>query len=330
MTLLFTSPAGARTFIMMGLVWTCLTAAPSRATGQGARAMLWVDALRGEPIALEDMLQDLRPRDVVYLGEYHSIARHHRLEEELLRYLTQSNRPAVLALEHFEFQQQPALDRFSRGEIGLNELASQTDLARRWPGYTNYLSLLGTAQKSGVALLALNARSDTIRAVARKGLAGVSSTQRKELPEQIVLDDPVYERVLDQSLSVHMAFDPQKLRPVYEAQVCRDETMAARLTEYLASAAGKGRLAIVLCGRGHCEFGLGTPARVARRAPGLTQRILLFSESGDLHLTPAEQKQAREVEISHEFLREIGRAPGDYFHVVEVAAGGEVPPLPPQ
>ena len=54
---------------------------------------------------------------------------------------------------------------------------------------------------------------------------------------------------------------------------------------------------------------------MARRAPGLTQRILLFSESGDLHLSAEEQKQAREVEITHQFLREIGRAPGDYFHV---------------
>ena len=90
-------------------------------------------------------------------------------------------------------------------------------------------------------MLALNARAETIRAVARKGLSGITPEQRKELPQEIVLDDPVYERVLNQSLAVHMAFDPQKLRPVYEAQVCRDETMASHLTEYLGFSSRQGQ-----------------------------------------------------------------------------------------
>jgi hypothetical protein len=47
------------------------------------------------------------------------------------------------------------------------------------------------------------------------------------------------------------------------------------------------------------------------------QRIVLFSESGDLHLTEQERKQARTVEVTHEFLRELGRPPGDYFHITQ-------------
>src|SRR5262249_11746271 len=131
--------------------------------------------------------------------------------------------------------------------------------------------------------------------------------------------DSTYERLLNQTLSVHMAFDPKKLKPVFEAQVARDETMAARLSEYLESSAGHDRIALVICGRGHCEYGLGTPQRVERRLLKILQRVLLFSESGDSELTERERKQAREVEISHQFLREIGRAPGDYVHVVEQA-----------
>ena len=118
------------------------------------------------------------------------------------------------------------------------------------------------------------------------------------------------------------AFDPKNLQPIYEAQVARDETMAARLAEYLQSPAGQGRIALAVCGRGHCEFGLGTPARVARRIPQVTQRIVLMSESGDLHLTAEERKQARDIEITHGFLREVGRPPADYFHIAAPAALG--------
>ena len=116
-----------------------------------------------------------------------------------------------------------------------------------------------------------------------------------------------------------MAFDPEKLRPIVEAQIARDETMAARLTEYLASPAGQGRTAVVICGRGHCEFGLGMPDRVTRRMPEVKQRIVLFSQSGDLQLTESERKQAREIEVPQEFLRGLGRPPADFFHIIETS-----------
>ncbi len=49
--------------------------------------------------------------------------------------------------------------------------------------------------------------------------------------------------------------------------------------------------------------------------PGARQRIVLFSQSGDLELSDQERKQAREVEISHEFLRELNRPSADYFQI---------------
>jgi len=125
---------------------------------------------------------------------------------------------------------------------------------------------------------------------------------------------------LDKVLSVHMAFDPEQMQPAFQAQVARDETMADRVAAFLNSPAGQGRTAVVICGRGHCEFGLGIPARVARRCPGITQRVVLFSESGDLHLSEQERQQSREIEISHEFLQQLGRPSGDYFQVSAPAA----------
>ena len=188
-------------------------------------------------------------------------------------------------------------------------------MSKRWPGHTNYLALLAAAQKGHIPILALNARVETIRAVGRGGLARLTAAQRDELPKSIVTEDPIYERFLNQTLAVHMAFDPEKLRPVYEAQVARDETMAEHIAQFLHSPAGQGRTVLVICGRGHCEFGLGTPARVERRLPKVIQRIVLFSESGDLHLSEEERRQAREIEISHQFLRDLGRSAGDYFSV---------------
>jgi uncharacterized iron-regulated protein len=280
---------------------------------------MWIDAMRGEPIEYQDLIEDLQKVRAVYLGEIHTIPRHHQLQLQILNSLAGRGVKLVMAMEQFEYFNQPALDRFNAGAIDLEGLVRESDWAKRWPGHTNYHELLIAARKLNIPVLALNARAETIRAVGHGGLSGITPAQRKELPESIVTDDPVYERLLKKILGVHMALDPARLQPAFEAQVCRDETMANRLAEYLQSSEGRDKVALVICGRGHCEFGLGTPSRVARRMPGISQRVVVFSESGDLHLTEEERKQAREIEISHEFLSGVGRAAADYFQVVEPA-----------
>jgi uncharacterized iron-regulated protein len=102
-----------------------------------------------------------------------------------------------------------------------------------------------------------------------------------------------------------------------EAQIARDEAMAAALCEYLQSPSGKGRTAVVLCGSGHVSYGLGTAARVRRRLPEIRERIVFMSESGEVELSPAMKAQARPVTITHQQLRDLGRPLADYLQVTE-------------
>jgi uncharacterized iron-regulated protein len=278
---------------------------------------MWVDAIEGEPVEFPDMLEELSKATVVYLGEIHSIPRHHKLELEVFEGLAGRGISVVLAMEQFEAFNQPALDRFNSGSLDLDGLIAETKLQKRWSGYTNYLPLLRAARSHQVPVLALNARAETIRTIGRHGLANLPPEERSSLPAEIITNDPLYQKWLNKVLGVHMAFDPNLLEPAFQAQVARDETMAERLAQFLGSPAGQHRTAVVVCGSGHCEYGLGTPARVSRRIPGISQRIVLFSESGDLHLTEQERKQSRSIEIPHEFLRELGRPPGDYLEITE-------------
>ena len=300
----------------------CATVPRSAQVTPANRPALWVDTLRGEPLDFAKLLDELQLARVVYLGEIHSLPRHHDLQTSILDGLARRGVRLVLAMEQFEYFAQPALDRFNARDTDLNQLVAAAEMNKRWRGHTNYHALLQTARAHQIPVLALNARAETIRAVGRQGLAGITADQRAELPPEIVTADPLYERLATRVLGVHMAFDPQKLRPVFEAQVARDETMAARLAEFLLSPTGENCTAVVICGRGHCEFGFGMPDRVARRIPNVAQRIVLFSESGDLHLSEAERKQAREIEMPQQFLRELGRPPGDFFHAIEPAPPG--------
>jgi uncharacterized iron-regulated protein len=256
---------------------------------------------------------------VVYLGEFHTLQGHHAIQEQILTDLAKRGKPLVLGMEQLESVRQPAVDRYNRGEISFEQLAEAVEWPKRWGNYQQYKPVVEAARKLRGPLLALNARAETIRQVARGGGIGrMDPGARAELPRDVQIDDPLYRKWLGIQMMVHVAANLETLRPMIEAQIARDEAMAATLCGILNSKAGRGRSAIVLCGTGHVAYGLGTPARVRRRLPQINDRIVLLSESGDLVLSPQDLKAARPITITHEQLRQIGRPIGDYLRVTSL------------
>lgn len=287
--------------------------------GATERCAIWIDLYTGEPAGYERMLEDLATVDVVYLGEKHTLERHHRLQERILADLAAQG-PAVLGLEQLNRAQQPGIDRFNAGEIDFDELAEEIEWSENWPRYQNYRSLVERARELGVPVIGLNAELTNVRAVARKGLDGVSDEVRSVLPETIDLDDPMYRKHMKTVMSVHAhaAAHPGMIDSMFQAQVVRDETMASALVDYLSSEEGKGRRAIVVTGSGHVEHAMGVPSRVRRMMPEAEDRIIVMSDSGDVELSPMEKKAVNEdFELTHSDLRHLQRPLGDYLHVVE-------------
>jgi uncharacterized iron-regulated protein len=295
-----------------------LVAGPARSA---ERRSMWVDAYSGEPVLYDDVLDDLAQARVVYLGEIHTISRHHAWQQRIVEDLAGPGRKLLLGIEQMEAFNQPELDRYNRCEVGFDELARRTDWAKRWANFRDYAGIIEAARRHGAPVIALNARAETIREVGRKGLAGLAPEQRRELPPEMSLDDPPYEKLLGLRLQVHAMMPPERLRAVFEAQVARDEEMAAVLSSALQTGEGKGRLAVVICGAGHVSYGLGVPTRVRGRLAGVTDRIVLFSESGDLVLSAKERAMAREVRTTHDDLRFLPAPVADYLSVRELPRG---------
>lgn len=301
--------------IVIGLLPVFALCGEMRLLAEENRCTMWIDLYRGEPIRVEEMLADLAAARVVYLGERHTLPRHHVIQSDILAGLAQRGARLVVGLEPMESAHQAVLDRFNRVEIDFDQLAKETDWARRWPNYTQYRPILDAARRWKVPVIALNARSETIRQVFRSGgIDKLPPELRRELPAELQLQDAPYETLLRWQLMVHAAATEEMLRPMIEAQIARDEAMAAALAGYLQSPAGQGRTALVICGAGHVAYGLGTVSRVERRLPNVSQRIILLSESGDVELSAEERAVAREIEITHGQLRQIGRPIADYLH----------------
>ena len=295
---------------------SALTVAPT------TDADFWLDLVDGEETTTDAVLTDLATAGVVYVGEAHTIARHHAVQLQLFQSLTARGVPLVLCLEQLDARDQPTIDRYNRGELDFDAFATANNWTKKWRNFADYRPLLEFARAHQIPVRGVNAPAEVIRAVSRGGgLAKLPADQRALLAEQIVTDDPVYERQMNLSLAVHMALDPAKLRPVFEAQVARDETMAANIVaaRRVGAPAETPRTAFVLVGAGHVRHGLGTADRVRRRVPGIVERIVLATESGQLVLTESDKAASRQISISHGQLREIGRPPGDYLYVLPLA-----------
>ncbi len=307
-----------KTLLLLVIVFAGLTLSTVTSARGGD---LWLDLIEGEETNEGAVLDDLATAGVIYVGEAHTIDRHHAIQLHLFQALAGRGVALALCLEQLEARDQPAIDRFNRGELDFDALATEIGWAKKWKNFADYRALCEFAQQNGIPVRALNAPSATIRAVSRGGgLANLPADQRALLADEIVTDDPVYERLMNLTLAVHMAMDPAKLRPVFEAQVARDETMAVHIIAARhTDAAERLRTAFVIVGAGHVRHGLGTADRVRRREPGIAERIVLLTESGQLVLTESDKAASREITISHADLRAIGRPPGDYLLVLPLS-----------
>jgi uncharacterized iron-regulated protein len=273
-----------------------------------------IDVLMGEPVPLTTMLDDISTTRIVYIGEIHTIKRHHQLQTRLLRALFDRGLKLALGMEMFSREQQPILDKWSKGAADIDALIRELG-KEHWTNLRDYGSLLTSARKMKIPIVGLNAQDKLVRKVAREGIEGLSESERRELPTHLLEINPLNDRLLRLRLKVHKAFEDKSLDRIVLAQALRDATMATAAAKFLDNPEGKDRLMVVVAGDGHVNYGFGIPERV-QKLNGLPYRIILPTESGELVLSEEEKRQSLPVQITHEDLKFIRVPIADYLHVV--------------
>ncbi len=273
-----------------------------------------VDLLLGEPVSIETALDDMSAVRIVYVGECHTIVRHHELQVKILRGLVQRNPKISLAMEMFTSEQQPIVDRWLSSTESVSVLVKNLG-KDSWTNLIDYSSVLTMARDLEIPVVCLNVSNGIVRKVARGGLESLSKEEKSLASPDVEPINPLYARLLSMRLKVHRAFQGKTLDRVIFAQALRDAVMASNITKYLERPDTKDKLLLVIAGNGHLNYGFGIPERVKRRID-LTSRIILPSESGEMELSEAERQQAIDIEISHEDVRFINKPIADYLSVI--------------
>jgi uncharacterized iron-regulated protein len=232
-----------------------------------ARSALPISGLRvsdGAQLDAAELFDELSRFDAVCIGESHDDPHHHYAElaslRELARRSAHRGQHLGVGFEMFQAPFQSALDGYRAGHLDENAFLASSQYEERWGfPFAFYRPLLEVGREQGLTLLALNARRELPRAVARRGLGELPPELTAELPE-LDLENASHRRNFDRLMQGHPHGSPENL---YAAQVVWDETMAARSVAFLDGGRPARKLLIV-AGLAHCAAP-AIPDRIERR-----------------------------------------------------------------
>jgi uncharacterized iron-regulated protein len=258
------------------------------------------DTHRKRFIDFESLVARIVAADVVFVGEEHDDPATHRMELALLEGIGRRRDSVVVALEMFERDVQPLLDRYLAGAATEAELLSAS---RPWKNYSgDYRPLVELARVRGWPVVASEVPRRLATLVAKTGLAGLdtlSAPERPEIAESLSCPEDEYYDRFSKAMGDMAGHGPQpadsasprtRMLRMYQAQCLKDETMG----ESVARVWRPGRLVVHYNGSFHTDFRLGTTARAARRSRGARVVVVTAVPIGDLdRVNPSKEDRKR-------------------------------------
>jgi len=232
----------------------------------------------GDTVDLDQAAELFAEADVVLLGEEHTSMDQKLLHAQIVEGMAATGRPIVLAMEFFQRSDNPALDRWVRGEIDdrqLLEAAAWYDRGGyRWEYYRPVMEV---ARAHGATIVGANVPREIPRAVNRGGLAGLSDEQRHEVGEVTTGGSPQHRYLISRYFGDTVAMlPPGWFENMYAAQCLWDVVMARSIL----SEVEEGTTVVLVVGSGHIAYDLGIPRRLddEREASGLPPlKVITFS-----------------------------------------------------
>ncbi|HEV7256522.1 MAG TPA: ChaN family lipoprotein [Bosea sp. (in: a-proteobacteria)] len=235
-------------------------AAPSHATLAHPRAS-WLCPQTGELLVQGELMQAMARKRVVLLGETHDVAEIHRWQLHVTTCLHLLRPQMAVGFEMFPRRVQAVLDAWVAGEMDTATFIERSEWAQVW-GFDPelYLPLFHFCRQQRVKMLALNCHRPLVTQVGKLGWDAIPVAERDGVTPAAPATD-AYRRYLA-AITGGFAASPE--RPAMasdrfvQAQQCWDRSFACRIADHLA-AAEDDPIVIGIIGRGHLEYGHGTP-----------------------------------------------------------------------
>ncbi|MGE3164983.1 MAG: ChaN family lipoprotein [Planctomycetota bacterium] len=278
------------------------------------------DTATGAELTLSALPDRLVDCDAVFLGETHTDDTTHRVELAIYEALVErrSGR-VVLALEMFDRDAQPALDRYTRGEIDEAEFLR---LVPTWSNYaTDYRPLIEAARARALPVIGSNLPTSLRRSLAiggKKAWEELAPETRSNLPAELFPNSDEYWARFERAVRGHAGMmsggdDPEAR--LYSIQCLWDNVMGWSCAQALAER--PGWCVVHVSGAFHTSHRDGTVAQFKRRSP--TSRVTTVDIVASTDLAVAGTRLEPEVADFVVYAHVRATSHSDGFHAVSIA-----------
>lgn len=231
----------------------------------------------GTTLDFERAIGMIAAAKVIYIGEMHTNLQAHEAQRRVIEALEQRFPGQIaIGMEMFREPQQPALDRWTRGELDELQFLKASKWYDNWSSdFGHYRGILNFAREHRQDVLALNPSKEIQQQFAQAGAGALPPELAAKVP-QTDFTDPFQRAMLEAVFKGHSAGGkPSSMSAeatakmfdrFYRTQILWEESMASRIVDYLNSPAGACKKMVVIAGSFHVRHGLGVPRKVLRRA----------------------------------------------------------------
>lgn len=259
-----------------------------------------------------ELIDQAMAADIVYLGEKHDNADHHRLQAAIIDALVRRGARPSIVLEMVDDDAQAKLDA-AGSSTSMEQMAERLEWSRSgWPDFALYAPIFRRAIDHHLPLIAGNAPKAIVKQLAMAGHDPTAPAPPISLLNafglDVALEEPAQRSLLEELAESHCGMLPERaLAPMAMAQRARDFTLARHARE--AKGNGKGPRSIVIAGAGHARTDRGAPLYVRRVNPTLKQFSLAFTEVGSAPRAPFDARWYTPVANDEDHCKDFGKKP---------------------
>lgn len=236
--------------------------------------------------SLDDLVNQVKPGQVVLLGEIHDSPDHHENQMQVIQKLAARGLNVSVGMEFLSFVDQPFIDKYLNDEITEEDFLTQVG----WQGnnFSEYRRQIRAPLTTNGTTIGLNAPRELTRKIFKSGFESLTSEELQLIPPQFTLGNALYRERFDVAINGnggHGGMDEETLDRLFVSQSLWDDTMAHTAAEYLRSE--PDQVLVVIVGDFHVAYGGGLPDRL--RARGRND-LLVVSQLQRGHYSQADLK----------------------------------------
>lgn len=221
----------------------------------------WFDPQARARISQGEVIARAAQSQAVLLGETHDIAEIHRWQLHVTVALHTLQPGLAVGFEMFPVRVQPVLDAWVAGRLSTAQFLVEVEWSEVW-GFDSalYLPLFHFCRQQRVPMLALNCYRNLVRRVRVEGWAAIPEAERDGMTPAKPATEAYRQYLRALMTGMREAGTPAPVREISDgfinAQQTWDRAFACNIEKALRAGAP---LVVGIIGRGHLEFGHGTP-----------------------------------------------------------------------